>query len=70
VEIEGFVTEFNGLDQPFQVNGYPVRTTLTTRYEHGVPGDVANDVRLKVEGLLDADGVLVAVKVEFEGSSG
>ncbi len=65
VEIEGFVAEFSVLDQPFRVNGYPVRTTSTTLYEHGLPGDIANDVRLKVEGLLDADGVLVAVKVEF-----
>jgi hypothetical protein len=31
---------------------------------------VANGVRLEVEGTLDADGVLVAVKVEFEDSSG
>ncbi len=70
VEIEGFVAEFSALDQPFKVNGYPVRTTPNTLYEHGLPGDVANGVRLEVEGTLDADGVLVAVKVEFEDSSG
>jgi hypothetical protein len=70
VEIEGFVTEFSSLDQPFKVNGVPIRTTATTQYEHGLSGDVANGVRLEVEGLLDADGVLVAVKVELEDSSG
>jgi hypothetical protein len=70
VEIEGFVTDFGALDQPFRVNGYPVRTTSTTVYEHGLPDHIANDVRLKAEGLLDADGVLVAVKVEFKDNNG
>jgi hypothetical protein len=69
-EIEGFVTDFSALDQPFRVNGYPVRITSTTLYEHGSPGDIADDVRVKVEGLLNADGVLVAVKVEFKDNNG
>lgn len=70
VEIEGFVTDFSALDQPFRVNGYPVRTTLATRYEQGLPDDMANNMRLKVEGRLDANGVLVAVKVEFKDNNG
>ncbi|MEW6682015.1 MAG: DUF5666 domain-containing protein [Nitrospirota bacterium] len=70
VEIEGFVTEFSSLDQPFKVNGILVLTTAATVYEHGSAIDVANGVRLEVEGTLDADGVLTAVKVEFEDSSG
>jgi hypothetical protein len=69
VEIEGFVTEFNSLSD-FKVNGVPIRTNATTQYEHGLSSAVANGVRLEVEGTLDADGVLVAVKVEFEDSSG
>lgn len=68
VEIEGFVTEFSSTDQPFQVNGVSVQTMAATRYEHGTSGDIVNGVRLEVEGSLDADGVLVAVKVEFEDS--
>lgn len=67
-EIEGFVTEFSSIDQPFLVNGVSVQTTADTRYEHGTSGDVMNGVRLEVEGSLDADGVLVAMKVEFEDS--
>ena len=68
VEIEGFVTDFSSIDQPFLVNGVSVLTTATTRYEDGTSGDVMNGVRLEVEGSLDADGVLAAVKVEFEDS--
>lgn len=66
VEIEGFVTEFSSIDQPFRVNGVLVRTTAITLYE---PSSfvVADGVRVEVEGALDANGVLVAVKVEFEG---
>jgi hypothetical protein len=66
VEVEGFVTDFSSIDQPFRVNGVPVQATTATQYEHGLPGGVANGVRLEVEGDLDADGVLVADKVEFE----
>ena len=69
-EIEGFVTEFSSSDQPFRVNGVPVQTTPATVYEQGVAGDVANGVLLEVEGTLDAAGVLVAVKVEFEDGNG
>jgi hypothetical protein len=70
VEVEGFVTEFSAIDQPFRVNGVLVQTEATTQYEGGLPGDVANGARLEVEGVLDADGVLIAAKVEFEDGSG
>jgi cytochrome c-type biogenesis protein CcmE len=64
------VAEFSAIDQPFRVNGVPVQTTATTQYEGGLPGDVANGARLEVEGVLDADGILVAEKVELEDGSG
>lgn len=64
--IEGFVTEFIALDQPFRVNGFPVRVTASTQYEGGSPGQIADGVLVEVEGLLADDGVLVAVEVEFE----
>lgn len=69
VEIEGFVTEVVSPTE-FKVNGHPVRTTAATRFEGGASGNIQVNARVEVEGFLDADGVLVAVEVEFEDGSG
>lgn len=63
-EIEGFVSAFAGTS--FQVGGRTVRIGPGTRFEGGAAADLANDVRVEVEGTLDAAGVLVATKVEFK----
>lgn len=64
-EIEGLVSEFTTLAAPFKVNGYPVRLDAAVTYDDGAAGDLANDVRVEVEGNV-ASGVLVVRKVEFE----
>lgn len=64
-EIEGFVTRFVSATD-FDVAGLPVTTTAQTTYEDGSAADLALNVRVEVEGDLDANGVLVASKVEFE----
>jgi hypothetical protein len=66
-EIEGYVSEFNSLAQPFKVNGFPVRLDSTVVYEDGTAGNLGNGVRVEVEGRI-VDGVLVARKVDFERS--
>lgn len=65
VKVEGFVTRFVSATD-FDVNGRPVTTTAGTRYDDGVAGDLALNVRLEVEGVIDAGGVLVAREVDFE----
>ena len=40
-------------------------TTSSTRFEDGTGGDLVNNVKVEVEGVVNAQGVLVASKVEF-----
>jgi hypothetical protein len=50
----------------FQVSGLTVQTTSATLFQDGTAADLANDVRVEVDGVLDAQLVLVATKVEFQ----
>jgi len=64
VEIEGFITRFaSGAD--FDVSGFPVTTGGGTVYEGGVAADLGLNVKVEVEGDLNAGGVLVADKVDI-----
>jgi hypothetical protein len=64
-EIEGYVSDFTSLAQPFKVNGFPVRLDTVVTYEDGNAADLGSGVRVEVEGPV-VSGVLVARKVEFE----
>lgn len=64
-EVEGFVGGFSAHPGSFQVNGRTVRTTASTRFEGGSAADLANNVKVEAEGRIDAQGVLVADKIEF-----
>lgn len=64
IEIQGFITRFQS-SQDFDVTGLPVTTTASTIYEGGVEGDLALNVKVEVEGDVDATGVLVATKVDI-----
>jgi hypothetical protein len=64
IEIQGFITRFQSA-QDFDVTGLPVTTTANTVYEGGVEGDLALNVKIEVEGDVDASGVLVATKVDI-----
>ncbi|MEO1594553.1 MAG: DUF5666 domain-containing protein [Pseudomonadota bacterium] len=65
VEIEGYITRFESA-QDFDVAGQPVTTTDATRYEDGLVDDLALNIKVEVEGRIDANGVLVADEIEFE----
>ena len=64
-EVEGFVSGFTAHPGSFLVNGRRVTATSSTRFEDGTSGDLVNNVRVEVEGIVNAQGVLVASKVEF-----
>jgi len=64
VEIQGFITRFVSA-QDFDVTGFPVTTTGSTVYEGGVAGDLGLNIKVEVEGDVDANGVLVATKVDI-----
>ena len=69
-ELEGLITRFASKTD-FDVAGRKVTTNASTRYENGTENDLALNIRLEVEGSLDAAGlVLVAAKIEFRRGGG
>jgi hypothetical protein len=64
IEIQGFITRFTSATD-FDVAGLPVTTTTGTVYEGGVVGDLGLNIKVEVEGDVDANGVLVATKVDI-----
>ena len=64
-EVEGFVSGFTVHPGSFLVGGRNVTTTSDTRFEEGNAADLANNVKVEVEGTANAEGVLVARKIEF-----
>lgn len=64
VEIEGFITRF--VDEfDFDVAGQPVTTNAQTEFEDGTAADLGLNVKVEVEGRVDASGVLVAEEIEI-----
>jgi hypothetical protein len=68
VEIEGVVEGFVSVVD-FRVAGWNVTTTPATSYEHGTSADLADGALVKVKGVANADGVLVAQKIAFRAVS-
>lgn len=65
IEVEGLVTNFVSATE-FDVAGWPVTTTSGTVYVNGTVTDLADDVKVEVEGTADAEGVLVATTIKFK----
>ena len=63
-EIEGLITRFVSTTD-FDVAGQPVTTTASTTYENGTADDLAEGVKVEVEGRIDSMGVLVADEVSL-----
>ncbi len=64
-EVEGYITRYVSPTN-FDVAGVPVTTNGQTVYEDGVAADLALNVKVEVEGEVNASGVIVARKVEFK----
>lgn len=64
-EIEGYVTRFVS-PADFDVAGLPVSAGPQTEYERGSEADLGLNARLEAKGALNADGVLIASKIEFK----
>jgi hypothetical protein len=65
MELEGYISRLDSATS-FDVDGFPVLLTNATVFEGGSSADLALNVKVEVNGFVDADGVLVAGKVEFE----
>jgi len=64
VEVEGFITRFDS-ETDFDVSGIAVTTDGGTIFEGGVAADLGLNVKVEVEGELDANNVIVADKVDI-----
>lgn len=64
VEVEGLITRFVS-ETDFDVSSIPVTTNSATVFEGGVAADLGLNIKVEVEGELDANGVLVADKVDI-----
>ena len=64
IEIEGFITRFVS-PTDFDVSGFPVTTSANTVYEGGDETDLGLNIKVEVEGDLNALGVLVAEEVDI-----
>ncbi len=64
IEIEGFITRFVSA-QDFDVAGVPVTTTASTVFEGGDANDLGPNIKVEAEGDLDANGTLVATKIDI-----
>lgn len=67
-EIEGLITRFTS-SSDFEVAGIDVVTNSQTVFEGGVSSDLGLNLKVEVEGALDAGGRLVATKVDIRRDS-
>ena len=65
VELEGVISNYVTAAD-FQVDGAKVTTNTNTLFKGGIASDLADNVRVEVRGMLDANNVLVADAVEIE----
>jgi hypothetical protein len=66
-EAEGLISGFTAHPGNFFVAGTPVTTTGSTRFEGGIPTDLANDIKVEAEGIWNGSA-LAASKIEFKRS--
>ncbi|MFK8015223.1 MAG: DUF5666 domain-containing protein, partial [Gammaproteobacteria bacterium] len=66
-EIEGFVTRFVSIED-FDVANFPVVTNAQTVFQGGTAADIGLNVKLEVEGVINANGALVANEVEIRAA--
>ena len=65
-DVEGVVSGFTTHPGTFKVGGRTVQTTATTTFSDGTAAQLKNGVVIEAEGIVDAQGVIVARKIEFE----
>jgi hypothetical protein len=65
MELEGLITDFESATE-FRVFGIDVTITTATVFEGGTDVDLIQDVKVEVEGTVNALDILVANKVQFK----
>lgn len=65
-EVEGYVSDLNIATSTFEIDGQLVSYSSATRFKDGTVADLANNVKVEVEGRMQEDGTLVAHVIEFK----
>jgi hypothetical protein len=63
-ELQGIITQITA-PNTFEVNGQVVHITPATIFEKGTPDDIALNVLVELEGVFNANGVIIADEVEY-----
>ncbi|TAM09186.1 MAG: hypothetical protein EPN72_03075 [Nevskiaceae bacterium] len=66
LEIEGIMSNYNATARSFQMGTTQVVFTTTTRFEDGTQANLADNIKVEVEGVLNSNGVFQADKIEIE----
>lgn len=66
VEYEGVITAVDLVNNTFTLNTQPVSINSQTSYENGTNTDLKINTRIKLEGTVDENGVVVAKKIKFK----
>ena len=66
-EVEGLITDFVS-PFSFHLAGFDIVTNAQTDYSGGTAADLANNIRIEVEGAFDSSGSLIAEQIEFRES--
>lgn len=64
--LQGVITDVSDYPSDFVVSGRTVRVTDRTRFHDGSSSNIKLDVKVKVEGTINSDGILVAKEIEIE----
>lgn len=67
IHLYGTVSSEGVVDNMFELDGQAIMVTENTKIEHGTIDDIVLGAKLKVEGYLNQDGVLVAHEIGLEG---
>lgn len=68
VEMEGVITAAPTATE-IEFNGQTMLLASAVEYEHGTAQDLAMDVKVKIEGEYNANGVLVVDEIEFKSDA-
>lgn len=69
LEFEGVIVTVDLANKTFVVNGQTVYFNNATEFEYGNSANLLADVRVKVEGVFDANGRLIADEIKFKTAS-
>jgi hypothetical protein len=69
VDVEGFVTDVTIGAEEFKINGLLVKFDAATSFQGGNQSDIQLEVKLEVEGTVQADNSIMADEISFRAES-